>query len=319
MEYFMLRFKLCASLFILCLFATTAEAAYVLKDNKLVDADEVATKTAQEHFNLGKKAIEESQWKEAALQFRMLTSSYPNSPYAAESYFYLGKAYYNMGELDFANNAFSDYLRAKNNPRFFQEAVELKFAIADQFASGARRRIFGTKKLPKWASGQTLALKIYDEVIAALPSHDIAANALFSKASLNWKLKNYRESVEAFQMVIKRFPKSELAPEAYAAISKVYLEQSRYEFQNPDVLAFAEINLRRFKQNFPREERIAEVQENLLAIKENYAQGLYETGQFYERTHQPQASIIYYHNAIEQFPETQVAAKCQQRLDKLKK
>lgn len=298
--------------------ASTAEAAYVVKGTKLVDADDVATLPAQEHFNLGKKALDEHNWDEAVSQYRMVTGSFPNSPYAAESYFNLGVAYYNLKELDFANEAFSSYLHAKNNPRLFQEAVEYKCAIADQFAAGARRRFWGTKKLPKWASANNLALKIYDEVIAALPSHEIAARALYSKGSLNWQLKQYRASVEAYQMVIKRFPKNELAPEAYVAISKVYLEQSRYEFQNPDVLAFAQINLRRFKQDFPREERIAEVEADLLAIKEIYANGLYETGQFYERIHKPKAAVIYYHNAIQQFPETKVAGLARQRLDKLK-
>lgn len=300
------------------LLTSTAEAAYVLKGYKLVDADEVATLPAQDHFNLGKKAIDAGDWPEAVRQYRMVTSSFPNSSFAAESYFYLGVAYYNLREFDFANDAFSGYLHAKSNPRFFQEAVEYKCSIADQLAGGARRRIWGTKKLPKWASGSTLALKIYDEVIAALPSHDIAARALYSKGTLNWQLKHYRDSVEAFQMVIKRFPKNELAPESYVAISKVYREQSQYEFQNPDVLAFAQINLRRFKQDFPREERIAEVESDLLAIKEIYAKGLYDTGQFYERIHQPKASVIYYHNAIDQFPETQVAELCRQRLVKLK-
>lgn len=307
-----------ACLFALLLLTSTAEAAYVLKGYKLVDADEVATLPAQEHFNLGKKALDEHNWDEAVRQYRMVTSSYPTSPYAAESYFNLGLSYFNLGELDFANDAFSRYLQAKNNPRLFQEAVEYKCMIADKFASGARRRFWGTKKLPKWASGSALALKIYDEVIAALPSHEIAARALYAKGSLNWQLKHYRESIDAYQMVIKRFPKNELAPESYVAISKVFLEQSRYEFQNPDVLAFAQINLRRFKQDFPREERVSEVEADLLAIKEIYANGLYETGQFYERTHKPKAAIIYYHNAIQQFPETRVAEQCRQRLDNLK-
>lgn len=305
-------------LFAALLFISPAEAAYVVKGYKLVDADDVASLPAQEHFTLGKKALDEHNWDEAVRQYRMVTSSYPNSPYTAESFFNLGVAYYNLQELDFANEAFTSYLHAKNNPRLFQEAVEYKCAIADQLAAGARRRFWGTKKLPKWASGTNLALQIYDEVIAALPSHEIAARALYSKGSLNWQLKQYRQSVEAFQMVIKRFPKNELAPEAYVAISKVYLEQSRYEFQNPDVLAFAQINLRRFKNDFPREERVAEVEADLLAIKEIYANGLYETGQFYERIHKPKAAVIYYHNAIQQFPETKVAGQCRQRLDKLK-
>jgi outer membrane protein assembly factor BamD (BamD/ComL family) len=146
----------------------------------------------------------------------------------------------------------------------------------------------------------------------------LAAKALYSKGSLQWDEKQYRQSVDSFQMLIKRFPKHELAPESYVAISKIFVEQSGTEFQNPDILAFAQINLRKFKSDFPREERLGEVENDLLSIKEYFAKNLYDTGQFYERTDKPRAAAIYYQNAIQQFPETQIAQKCQSRLEKLK-
>ncbi len=43
-------------------------------------------------------------------------------------------------------------------------------------------------------------------------------------------------------------------------------------------------------------------------------QRLYETAQFYERTDKAQASVIYYQNAITQFPDTKVADRCRNRL-----
>ena len=120
---------------------------------------------------------------------------------------------------------------------------------------------------------------------------------------------------DSFQLLIRRFPKHELAPECYLYISKIYLEQSWYEYQNPDILAFAEINYRRFEKDFPREERLCEIQADLVAIKEIYAAGLYETGNFYERVRRPRAAVIYYHDAIHQFPDTCVAELCRERLD----
>lgn len=163
--------------------------------------------------------------------------------------------------------------------------------------------------------GRTLALKIYDEVIAALPSNDLAARALYAKGCLHWQIKEYRRAIEDFQLVIRRFPKHELAPESYVAISSIFVDQSQTEFQNPDILSFAEINLRRFKQEFPREQRIVDVEQDLASIKEFYAQGLYDTGRFYERIHKPCASIIYYKNAIKQFPDTNVAKCARERLN----
>lgn len=307
-------FRIVCSAMLACSVAPQLEAAYTLKDGCLVNSKEVATLSVQEHFDLGAQALDACDWNEALCQFTIVSCSFPSTPYGQEALFYIGISYYYLEEYDMANEAFSQYLKASSNPRLFQEAVEYKYSIAECFKNGAKRRFFGTKKLPKWASGTSMALTIYDEVIAAVPCNNIAAHALVSKGYLLWTIQDYRQAVDSFQMVIRRFPKHELAPECYLYISQVYLEQSRVEFQNPDLLAFAQINLRKFQQDFPREERLCEAEENVHQIKEIYACGLYDTGRFYERTCKWRAAIIYYHNAIHQFPDTSVAQLCKERI-----
>lgn len=293
---------------------STLSAAYTLKKGRLVSVEEVARYSAQEHFAMGCTATEAHDWKEAAKQFHIVITNFPSTSYGQEAHYYMGICHYHLKEYDFANESFTQYLKVQSNPRFFQESVEYKYAIAQRFTEGAKRRFFGMRKLPKWACGKDMALQIYDEVVAAVPSHDIAARALVSKGCLLWTWRDYRPAIDAFQMVIRRFPKHELTPECYLYISRVFLAQSIVEFQNPDILAFAEINLRKFRQEFPREERISEAECNVQSIKEVYARGLYETGQFYERTCKKNAAIIYYRNAIHQFPDTSIAVLCRDRL-----
>lgn len=303
--------QLCLGCFVM---ATSLQAAYIYKNGRLIDANEVATMTVQEHFAKGSKAYEEQNWEEASKQFSIVTVNFPSTAYGQEAFYFLGVSYYFLEEYDFANNAFSEYLAVQSNPHYFESTVEFKFCIAEQLNAGAKRRILGTKKLPKWGDGQNLALEIYDEVIAAVPCSDIAAKALIAKACLQWRMHSYRPAVESLQMVIRRFPKYEQTPDCYLYIGKIFLEQSRYEFQNSDILAFAQINLRKFERDFPREERLCEAREDVLAIKEIYASGLYDTGQFYERKCQPRAAMIYYRDAIKQFPDTCVADQCRERM-----
>jgi outer membrane protein assembly factor BamD (BamD/ComL family) len=292
-------------------------AAYTFRDGKIVDSRLVATMPMEAHYNAGVTAMEACNWREAARQFGITASSFPLSPYGQEAAFYQGVANYQLSEYDLADQAFSEYLQAKSNPRLFEETIEFKYAIAEQFRGGARRRLLGTKQLPKWASSDSYALKIYEEVIAAVPCHELAVQSLFSKGLLHQTRREYAQSVECFQMIIRRFPKHELTPESYLMINQVYLDQSRNEFQNPDILAFAEINVRRFAQNFPREERLEQAGNDVLAIKEVYAQGLYDTGLFYERVGHPEASVLYYRHAVIQFPETQIAECSNQRICEL--
>jgi len=290
------------------------DAAYIVQKGRIIDSCNAATTSARGHFERASKAYEKCHWHEAAKNFNIIVVNFPGSVYAQEAYYFLGISNYFLEEYDHANEALSEYLKVQNNPRYFQSAVEFKFAIAENFDAGAKRRPFGSKQLPKWLPGQSSALKIYDEVIAAVPCHEIAARALIAKGCLLWRWHDYHPAVEAFQMVIRRFPKYERTPECYLYIGKIYLEQSQFEFQNSDILAFSQINLRKFERDFPREERLCEAEMDVLAIKEIYACGLFETGSFYERICKKRAAVIYYNDAIRQFPNTCIAEKCRERM-----
>lgn len=296
----------------------SVEAGFTFKNGWFVSADEVASLPAQDHYNLGLDALNQRKWDEAAYQFKIVSVNFSTTPIGKESLYYLGVAYYYLNELDFSNDAFTTYLKSMNNPRFFKESIEYKFAIAEQFRFGAKRRFWGTKQLPKWACGLDLAIDIYDEVIMALPCHELAARSMFAKGMILWQLKDYSDSIDVYQTLTKKFPKHELAPESYLVMSRIYLEQSRIEFQNPDILAFAQINLRRFQQAFPREERLCEAEQIVREITEVYAKGFYDTGCFYERKDKPRASIIYYENVVKQFPDTSIAELCRERLEQLR-
>ncbi len=286
------------------------EAAYTFRDGKIVDAKLCATMSLEDHYNAGVEAFCNNEWYTAARQFGIASANFPLSPYGQLAAFYQGVSNYNMTEYDLADQAFSAYLEGKSNPELFELAIEYKFSIAEQFRHGARRRLLGTRQLPKWASAYTNAIKIYEEIIAVVPSSEIAVQSLFSKALMHWSERQYNEAVESFQMIIRRFPKHELTPESYLMINRVYLDQAKWEFQNSDLLAFAEINARRFALAFPREERLEEAERGVLEIKEVYARGLFETGLFYHKIGYPKAAILYFRTTIMQFPDTEVANLC---------
>ena len=311
----MFRIFMLTALSALTLANSPLHAGYSYYNGKVINTDYLPCMSVQEHFEAGMQAIQNEQWDAAETQFTIVAENFPSTPYGQEASYFLGVAQYELEEYDFANESFSNYLKSRHNPRYFMEAIEYKFRIAECFKNGAKRRFFCTKQLPKWASGTSNALEIYDEVIAALPCHELAARALFAKGNLLWSMREFRDSVDAFQMITRRFPKNELAPESYILINRVYLDQCRYEFQNPDILALAKLNTRRFQQAFPREERLAEAELDVNEIEEVYAGGLYSTGRFYERTDKPLAAAIYYQNAINRFPDTHVADLCRSRVE----
>jgi len=302
----------CVFIVFLCL--AQVDAAYMVQDGQLVNTDYVATLPAEEHHRLACEAYQSGDFKEAAKQFYIVSLNFPKLTIGQESLFYLGVSYFRLEEYDFANTAFTSYLKSSVAPALFHETIQYKFAIAEAFRKGAKCRFWETTYCPKWASGKTLALTIYDEVIASMPYDEITAHSLFAKGCLLWDMRAYRESVETLQRIPKRFPKHELAPTSFFIITKVYLDQSKREFQNPDILALAELNVKKFKECFPGEERIEEAELHVLYIKEVYANGFFQTGQLYERKNKPDAAVLYYVKTKNTFPDTLAAKNAKERL-----
>ncbi|MFV0339502.1 MAG: hypothetical protein ACK5MA_02570 [Parachlamydiaceae bacterium] len=301
----------------LLLMTCSLEGAYVLKGGKLVNKQFVPIYTAERHYEIAVEAYDCEDYEQAAINFNVIVLNFSTSPLYHDSLFFLGVAEFYQGEYDIANDALSSYLQCQSNPRYFEEALRFKLEIADQFSCGAKKRFFGTKLLPKWAPAGDLAVQIYDEVIAALPCHPYAAYALECKAVLEWRAYNCREAIDAYSQIIRRFPKEEITPTAYVCIGQLYLNWAEQEINNPDLLALAEINYRRFQSEFPKEERLEEVAENVQQIKELYAKGLFDTAQFYERIEQPCASVLYYRSTIQKFPDTCYAKCSRHRLEVL--
>lgn len=293
--------------FLLFLSLSSLEAAYTLRGGRLVHQSEVPWMSAQEHYASAIKAYEEKKWEELVRHAQVLSKAFPNSPFAEEALFYLGAGNFELGDLEYANKHLSLYLKKQTASKHFEEAIRYKYEIAERFEYGAKKHLMGWKSLPQWSNAKEEALAIYEEVISALPNHELAAKALFGKARLLLVQKEYQTSIEAFQDLIRRFPKNDLAPKSYLLIAKSYLQQIQKEFPDIDVLDLAEINLKKFKEDFPSDENVKEAQNYLKQMQDVFAQQLYEIGKFYQKTQKPKAAFLYYSKVERRFPYSKYA------------
>lgn len=303
------------SLFALAPFAL--HSAYTVKEGKLVNTEEMATLSVQEHYSAAMDAYQKKKWDELVKQARIVKKNFPTTPFGQEALFYLGAGYFHQEEYQLADEELSVYLKKQTAPKHFEEAIEYKFSIAEKYQKGAKKPLMGWQSMPKWVPAIEDALTIYDEVIMALPHHDLGAKALYGKARLLFKDEDYKTSIETYQTLIRRFPKHALAVQSYLGIGEVYLAQCQNQYPDPDFLDLTEINLRKFKHDFPQDEQAAQAEKMFMRMQEIYASHLYETAQFFERTHKPHASIIYYTKVLTKYPFTECAARAKKRLHAL--
>lgn len=302
---------------VVCLLEPPLHAAYTISNGKLMNTNDVATLSVQEHYSLAMDAYQDKNWEVVIRQASIVIKNFPATPFAQDAFYLLGVGYFQMRNYELANQNLTSYLKKQTTPKYFEEAIQYKFKIAEKFHGGAKKHVLGWESMPKWVPARDEAIAIYDEVITALPHHDLAAQALFGKAQLLLKDEEYKSSIETYQVLIRRFPKHPLAVESYIGVGQVYLIQSQEQYPDQDYLDLAEINYRKFRQDFPREEKLNVAEGMLFEMKEVYASHLYEIGRFYERTGKPHASYIYYTRIVAKYPETKVSQLANRRLHKL--
>ena len=254
--------------------------------------------SVQEYNSALQQAIVAGDWWSVIDYADIISYNFPTTPFAQEASYIMGEAYYKLNQLEYANEAFTAYLNHISSPKHFEEAIEYKFNIAEQFANGSKKRLFGSPKMPAWVPAKEDSIRIYDEVIAALPHSEFAVKSLLSKARIQAYFEDYKPSIETLDLLIRRFPKHDLAAEAYLEKNKVFLTQCQAQNLDPDLLDHTELNLRKFHLAFPREPRLAEAEKILVEMQEIFAQNLFETGYFFEKTKKIPASIIYYNKVI---------------------
>lgn len=275
--------------------------------------------SAQEFHALLQDALENKNWWAAIDYAEILSYHFPESPFSQEAALIIGESYLQMDQPFLANQYFTHYLNQPNAPKYFEKAIEYKFEIAERFRLGEKKPLFNSShKGPKLLSAEEDALAIYDEVLATVPHSEFAARALLGKAKIQVALEDFKPCIETLDLLIRRFPKHDLAAAAYLEKNAVYYTQCLGKSVDPSLLDLAEVNLRKFRTVFPREPRLQEAFQYLQKMEEIFASHLLETGRFFEKTHKIPAAKIYFNKVVAKYPATQAALAAQRKLDSLK-
>ena len=298
-------------------FSSAFFALLLIIFSSLQAEEEGSPLSVQEYYGYVTSAYQNQDWQTLIDTCRIVLFYFKDTPFAQDSQYYLGVGYFYLGDYDFANQELSTYLKEGSSPKFFEDAIYHKYLIAEKFRDGAKKHLMNWEKAPQWLPAKEDAIKIYDEVINTLPYHDLSAKSLFGKARIQTEFEEFRPSIETLQLLIRRFPKHELAVESFLEIGRIYLQQCKTLSLDPDVLDSCEVNLKKFCHAFPGEERWEEAKSTLDELKELFASNLFDTGKFYERTHKKQAALIYYSKVISKFPDSKSAAKSRKRVESL--
>ena len=301
------------------------QAAYVIKSGNITHVDRYSSRSSEDLTGEFESAISNKELDKASTAFTLLFHNHRDKAiallnYQSSAYFFLGVNYYLANDHDTALQYLDKYFQEsdKESLEYFKEGMEYRFAVAEYFRKGQKRRPMGKAFLPKMLGATTQAIEIYDQIIASLRHDELAAKALFSRGLTLKGLKMHMDSIESFKTLIHSFSQTPLALLAYQEVGSVYLDMSKQNAQNPYLLDLAKLNIRKFQQHYPNDQEHLTMLEKMLgSMEENFSSKLKDIAELYERKKMPEAAVVYYHNAVANYPDTKSAGFCKQRLKKL--
>jgi outer membrane assembly lipoprotein YfiO len=285
---------------------------FCLEEQDLVWEEKI---NASEYKLLLDEALAKQNWWGVIDYAEVLSYNFPTSTLASEASFLSALAYLKMEQYEQSNLALTAYLDKPIEHKHLDEAVEMKFKIASAFANGAKARMFGSHKAPALLSSDENAIAIFDEIIHIIPFHEIAAKSLLGKAKIQAKVGDFKVAIETLTQLIRKFPKSDYAAEAYLRINEAYLLQAKDHQLDQDLLDLASLNLRKFMQAFPSETRLDQAKALWNEMEELFAQNLLDVGKFFEKTKKASASKLYYKQVISKYPGTKASNEAKSKLN----
>ncbi len=161
-------------------------------------------------FNFAVNLYDNGYYKNAIPAFRKYVELYPNSPNKKNSEFFIGYAYFKLGEWTDSHKEFTEFVKKYPDDGYTPEA---QYNAAEAL----------------YNAGNFLeAIKEYELVYENHKKSDFAAAALYNVGWCNYQLKEIEKMIPPLQKLIKEFPKNTLVPEAQFTIGDYYYNKKDY-------------------------------------------------------------------------------------------
>ncbi len=281
----------------------------------LVGQEEV--QSVQERYAQVLDAYEEKNWKEVVRVGKNVIRFFPFSPFAYDTMYFVGEAFFFLQEGELADRYLSGYLKNHPSPKHFLRVFEYKLAIAKNFDLGEKRHFLGIGKFPRVLSAKDRALALYEEIASTLPGHALAAEALFCKGNLLYSFGDEKEAMETYQTLIDHFPKSSMSAQAFLAISHIYEAKARRRMVEHDLLERMQIHVRQFEQHFPKDPNLEKTKRIMTLVEERFAKEWLTLAKFFEKTSKKRAAALYYQAVVHSFPDAACSRFAKERLQVL--
>jgi outer membrane protein assembly factor BamD (BamD/ComL family) len=237
------------------------------------------------------------------------------SPLRDRALYLLGLANYQYGDRIESFYNFDELMDKYNDSKYYYSSLEKQYQIADAYLSGYKRRFLGIPLL----SAADEAVEMMFRIQQRSPGSPLAEKALKRTADYYYADAQYDLAVDAYQAFIDRYRRSPDIPQVRLKKAFAELAQFRGTKFDPTQVINARTSLEELAIDDPDLAR----QENLVAVIDRIdaalARKVYQTAQFYRRTHEPEAAAYTLDYLVKYYPQSPEAQKAKGELPQLPK
>ena len=190
------------------------------------DDPRVEEREADEIYNQAVEYADDTNWNASAIEFIEIERQHPESELAAQGMIMAGYVYFKGDKHVDAVQTIDHFLRLHPSHKNVDYALYLKSMIYYDQISDVRREQIATvealktmllleEKFPESAYAKNVKAKI------VMLKNYLAGKEMFIARKL-MKEENYLGALKRFQLILKKFPKSIMRPEALFRMTEIY-------------------------------------------------------------------------------------------------
>jgi outer membrane protein assembly factor BamD len=278
---------------------------------------------AKDQLAVAEEAFKNRDYSTALHAAYRVLKVWPLSDYAPRAEYLVGRCLETQGRDEAAFDKYQDLLKRYPRTDNYDEILWRQYEIANRFYGGEFFRIFWGY-LPLYTSMDETA-KMYGKIVGNGPYSDVAPHAQLQIGAANEKGKNYDEAVKAYETAADRYNNQPaIASDAMYRQAVAYQKQSTKGEYDQGKAGQAIAAYTDFMTFFPDDQRVADAQKAIVALKAEQVRGSFLVAQFYEKSKTLSAmqrrngAIVYYNEVLQLNPNSPYAARARERIEALK-
>lgn len=285
----------------------SAGTGWRVEGGALEDFSSPESRSALELMNKARSAEEAGSIRSALKAYDKVGKNYPNSVFAAESFYRTGVLYQQRKQYYKAFEAYQQLVNRYPNSEKFSQVIGEQYRISALLLDGKRNFMFGV--IPGLKNREK-SLEYFEQIVANAPFSDYAPLSLMNVARGQQRVGNTEEAIDALDRMINSYPRNVLTPDAYLKLAQTHsslVAGPAYDQQSTkEAITYYED----FMILFPGDPGAATAEQGRADMKRVLAQSKLTIADYYFKYRRNyKAAKVFYNEAITVFPDSDVAER----------